>query len=71
MDLNPFGLVPTIEVQGKIAYESTVCNEYLDEVYPEKKLVPRDPYQKAKEGMVMARFNKVRYRSELEKAPNH
>jgi len=58
-DKNPVGLVPTLEQNGKCVYESGVCDEYLDEVYPQNKLTPEDPYEKAQMKILMERFGKV------------
>uniref|UniRef100_K9IZ65 Glutathione S-transferase omega n=1 Tax=Desmodus rotundus TaxID=9430 RepID=K9IZ65_DESRO len=57
---NPFGLVPVLEnSQGQLIYESAITCEYLDEVYPGKKLLPEDPYEKACQKMVFELFSKV------------
>ncbi|XP_043911884.1 glutathione S-transferase omega-1 [Protopterus annectens] len=57
---NPFGLIPVIEMPSdKIIYESPITCDYLDEVYPEKRLTPADPYEKAKEKMMLEHFSKV------------
>jgi len=45
--LNPVGKVPVINHGGHIIYESLVINEYLEEVFPERPLFPRDPVQRA------------------------
>jgi glutathione S-transferase len=34
LDLNPKAVVPTLVHDGRIIVESTVINEYLDEVFP-------------------------------------
>lgn len=46
---SPVGKVPFLELDGgrRIA-ESSAIFEYLEEVYPEKPLLPRDPWQRAK-----------------------
>lgn len=50
---NPLGLVPVLEnSQGQLIYESTITCEYLDEAYPGKKLLPDDPYEKARQKMI-------------------
>ncbi|XP_037015414.2 glutathione S-transferase omega-1 [Artibeus jamaicensis] len=57
---NPFGLVPVLEnSQGQLIYESPITCEYLDEVYPGKKLLPENPYEKARQKMVFELFSKV------------
>ncbi|XP_054585094.1 glutathione S-transferase omega-1 isoform X2 [Eptesicus fuscus] len=57
---NPAGLVPVLENnQGQLICESAITCEYLDEAYPEKKLLPADPYEKACQKMVFELFSKV------------
>lgn len=46
--LNPNGQVPVLVHNGAVITESTVINEYLDEVFPEKRLVPKDPVARAR-----------------------
>lgn len=54
LKLNPTGLVPTL-VHGEDAlYESNVINEYLDALYPEPPLVPREPLAQARMRMWFA-----------------
>ncbi|KAJ1140675.1 hypothetical protein NDU88_007023 [Pleurodeles waltl] len=56
----PFGLVPVLETsKGDIIYESLITSDYLDEVYPGKKLTPSDPLQKAKQKMLLEHFSKL------------
>ncbi len=45
--LNPNGVVPTLIHDGSVITESTVINEYLDEVFPEVPLAPRNPVERA------------------------
>ncbi|KAG1824434.1 glutathione S-transferase [Suillus subaureus] len=49
LDINPKGLVPAIEYQGRALYESLVLCEYLEEAYPnhEPRLLPVDPFERA------------------------
>ena len=56
---NPIGLVPVLEIDGKVLYESNVCNEYLDNVYPSPKLMPTDFYQACQDKMLWETFGKV------------
>ncbi|CAI5654360.1 unnamed protein product [Oreochromis niloticus] len=57
---NPFGLVPALETPaGEVIYESAITCEYLDEVYPEKKLLPSSPFAKAQQKMMLEHFSKV------------
>ncbi len=45
--LNPFGLVPMLDHDGRIVVESNVINEYLDDVFDGPALKPDDPYRQA------------------------
>jgi glutathione S-transferase len=50
LDLNPRGLVPTLQYQNKPLYESAVLCQFLEDAYPENKphLLPGDAYEKAR-----------------------
>ena len=48
MRLNPNGVVPTIEHDDQVVIESTVINEYLNEVFPDPPLMPIDPLGRAR-----------------------
>ncbi|XP_007443177.1 glutathione S-transferase omega-1 [Python bivittatus] len=57
---SPFGMVPVLETsKGQLIYESPITCEYLDEAYPEKKLYPVDPYEKAYQKMLLDYFSKL------------
>jgi glutathione S-transferase len=56
--LNPNGQVPTLLHEGRIIYESDVLNEYLDDVFPKKPLLPTDPYRKALSRILMDHGNR-------------
>ncbi|GJL82521.1 MAG: stringent starvation protein A [marine bacterium B5-7] len=45
--LNPNGVVPTLVHDGHVVIESSVINEYLDEVFQEPSLRPTDPVARA------------------------
>lgn len=47
LKLNPNGVVPTLVHDGKPVIESSVICEYLDDVFPEPPLAPRDSLGKA------------------------
>ena len=47
LKLNPKGVVPTLIDKGKVIVESTVICEYLDDAYPDPRLKPEDPYERA------------------------
>ncbi|XP_060067079.1 glutathione S-transferase omega-1-like [Ylistrum balloti] len=59
LERNPLGLVPVLEQDDKIIYESAVTCDYLDDVYPENKLTPSDPYSKARDRILMEMFSKL------------
>ena len=44
LKINPKGVVPALDHDGKIVTESTLICEYLDEVFPTPSLIPADPY---------------------------
>lgn len=62
LKLNPRGLVPIIEKDGVIIYESTATCEWLDDMYPENRLQPNDPHRKALDRMLLEYFGQVRYK---------
>ena len=45
--INPDGVVPTLIHEGRPLHESSTVCEYLDDVFPEPPLRPRDPYERA------------------------
>jgi ganglioside-induced differentiation-associated protein 1 len=45
--LNSKGVVPTLDHDGRIVIESNVIIEYLEDVFPQIKLRPDDPFAKA------------------------
>jgi glutathione S-transferase len=46
--LNPNGVVPTLVHDGKPVIDSSVINEYLDEVFPQTPLSPSDAHERAR-----------------------
>lgn len=46
--LSPMGKVPYAEVNGERLCESEVILEYLEEAYPQKPLLPKDPLARAR-----------------------
>lgn len=53
LEKNPLGKVPMLEHDGKVVYESLICNDYLDDIYPEEKLTPTDPYRRARDNILV------------------
>lgn len=45
--LNPQGLVPALQTAQGVITQSTAIIEYLDELYPQPRLLPADPYARA------------------------
>jgi glutathione S-transferase len=45
--INPEGMVPVLLHDGRVVRESSVINEYLEDVFPEVPLRPRDPWLRA------------------------
>ncbi|XP_061181294.1 glutathione S-transferase omega-1-like [Saccostrea echinata] len=56
---NPIGKVPVLEQDDKIVYESLICCDYLDQVYPQNKLTPEDPYRQARDKMLIEHFSQL------------
>ncbi len=55
--LNPLGQVPVIEHRGRVLNESSVINEYLDEEFPQLRVMPDDAYQRAQSRVLIDRVN--------------
>lgn len=47
LKINPDGQVPVLVHDGKVITESTVINEYIEDVFPQNPLRPADPYWRA------------------------
>ena len=48
LKLNPKGVVPTLVHDGAVINESTLICEYLDEAFPEPRLTPKHPAERAR-----------------------
>ncbi len=44
--LNPQGLMPALEVDGRIFAQATAILEYLEETFPDRPLLPADPIRR-------------------------
>ncbi|KAF6317242.1 glutathione S-transferase omega 2 [Rhinolophus ferrumequinum] len=57
---HPFGQIPVLEnSKCQLIYESVIACEYLDDAYPGKKLCPYDPYERARQKMLLDLFYKI------------
>ena len=56
-ELNPVGKVPVLERDGWVLPESTVINEYLEEVFPEPALLPADVTLRARARLLIFRHD--------------
>lgn len=45
--VSPHNKVPAMEHDGNVIYESTVINEYLEEAFPERRMLPEDKGRRA------------------------
>ncbi|CAG9793942.1 unnamed protein product [Diatraea saccharalis] len=55
-----FGKVPALEIQdGVTICESLIVVEYLDEAYPQRPLLPKDPAKKASDKIIVEAFGPV------------
>ena len=48
LKLNPYGKVPVLIDEDIVIYDSTIINEYLDEEYPNPRLMPEDSAGRAR-----------------------
>ena len=48
LKLNPYGKVPVIIDDSTVVYESCIINEYLEDKYPQRPLLPKDPGARAR-----------------------
>ncbi|MFN3239174.1 MAG: glutathione S-transferase family protein [Pseudomonadales bacterium] len=46
-EVSPIGRIPALETDEGIIPESEVIAEYLDDLYPEQALLPKDPYARS------------------------
>ena len=48
LKINPKGVVPALDHDGRVVIESTLICEYLEECFPARRLVPQDPFLRAR-----------------------
>lgn len=57
VEKNPKKMVPVLEQDDKIVYESLIASQYLEDIYPDKNpLSPKDPYLRAKDAILLDFF---------------
>lgn len=47
-EVSPYGKVPVLKRGGDLIWESSIINEYLEEVFPQPPLMPSDPGARAR-----------------------
>lgn len=52
LKLNPIGKMPTLDVNGQGIGESTIICDYLEDVYPQKPGLPKDPIDRARSRLI-------------------
>ena len=57
LEMNPTGQVPVIRFRGQVLNESSVINEFLEEVFPTPRLMPFRPYERAQTRILVDRLN--------------
>lgn len=66
LEISPYGKVPVLRHDGAAIFESAVINEYLEEVFPDRPLMPRDPIRRA-QARIWIDFANVRFTPHLYK----
>ena len=47
LEISPYGKVPVVKHDDQLIYESTIINEYLDEVFSDTPMLGGTPYERA------------------------
>jgi len=48
LKINPKGVVPALDHDGRVVIESSLICEYLDDTFPKPPLIPADPFLRAR-----------------------
>lgn len=59
--INPYGELPVLVDRGVALYRSNVIMEYLEDRYPQPRLLPLDPLERARARILVARVEKDWY----------
>ena len=54
-----WGTVSVVRHKGKFIMESLINSDYIDEQFPETKLHPADPYERAEGRLLLEKFTKL------------
>ena len=46
-EVSPYSKVPVVKIGDQVVWESSVINEFIDEQFPEKPMMPSDPFLRA------------------------
>ncbi len=60
LDISPYGKVPVLRHNGVVIFESAVINEYLEDVFPARPMLPHDPARRA-QARIWIDFANVRF----------
>jgi glutathione S-transferase len=58
---NPFGKVPTLEIDGEVIYETSAITDYLDTVVAHNKFSPANPLERARMRQIIAIIDSYLY----------
>src|SRR3989338_8380407 len=58
MELNPYGMVPTLVDRDLVLYESNIIVEYLEERFPHPPLMPVYPVARARSRLMLSRIDR-------------
>lgn len=58
MELNPYGMVPTLVDRDLVLYESNIIIEYLEERFPHPPLMPVYPVARARTRLMLSRIDR-------------
>lgn len=45
--VSPYSKVPVVKIGDKVVWESAIINEFIDESFPDKPMMPADPFRRA------------------------
>jgi len=66
LKLSPYGKVPVIRNGDYVVFESSIINEYIEEIFPQKPLLPQNPEDRAA-ARVWIDFANVRFAPQIYK----